>query len=210
MVAKTIAVAQRKGGAGKTTIAAQLGVAWAVAGRRVALLDVDPQGSLATWSAAREKAGLSAPAAFAVQGWRLATEIDRLKNAYDILIIDTPPHADSDARVACRAAELILVPVQPSPMDLWATGPTLELARQEKAHALLVLNRLPARGRLIDMARARIAAEKLPLAAATLGNRSAFAASMMEGRGVAETHPRSIAAQEIALLAGEIADRLKL
>ncbi len=211
MAAKAVAIAQQKGGAGKTTIAVQLGVAWTAQGYRVAMLDVDPQGSMAAWYGLRKEAGIDTPLfASDIQGWKLSTEIDRLKNDYDILLIDTPPHAETDARVAVRAASLILVPVQPSPMDLWATKPTLDLAKREKSRALLILNRLPSRGRLADLIRARIDAEGMPVAKTALGNRSAFAASMMDGKGVVETQPRSTAADEIRALAGEIADILAL
>ena len=211
MTAKTVAIAQQKGGAGKTTIAVQLGVAWTLQGYRVAMLDVDPQGSIVAWYSLRKEAGLeSTLIAVDVQGWKLATEIDRLKNDFDILLIDTPPHAETDARVAVRAANLILVPVQPSPMDLWATKPTLELARREKSQALLVLNRLPSRGKLADLIRSRIDDEKMPVAQTTLGNRSAFAASMMDGKGVVETQPKGTAAAEISGLAAEIAAILAL
>ncbi len=203
MAAKVVAVAQRKGGAGKTTLVAQLGICWARRGRQVALLDIDPQGSLSAWWSARADK-TAPPTVLAVQGWRLATEIDRLRRDYEYLILDTPPHADTDARVACRAAQLVIVPVQPSPMDLWATGATLELVRQERGRALLVLNRIPARGRMVAISHERIAAEKLPLAAAGLGNRAAFATSMIDGRGVCETEPEGLAAQEVAALAAEL------
>ncbi|PKU25944.1 cobyrinic acid a,c-diamide synthase [Telmatospirillum siberiense] len=211
MTAKTVAIAQQKGGAGKTTIAVQLGVAWALAGYRVAMLDVDPQGSMSAWHGLRKTAG-TVPALFVgdIPGWKLSTEIDRLKNDYDVLLLDTPPHAETDARVAVRAASLILVPLQPSPVDLWATKPTLELAKREKGAALLLLNRAPARGKLLDHVRARISEEGLPLARTVLGNRSAFAASMMEGKGVVETHPKSAAATEIQELAEEIGAILTL
>lgn len=211
MAAKTLAIAQQKGGAGKTTIAIQLGVAWAQQGYRVAMLDVDPQGSMMAWYGLRKEAGLAtALVASEVQGWKLSTEIDRLKNDHDILLIDTPPHAETDARVAVRAASLILVPVQPSPMDLWATKPTLDLAKREKSRALLVLNRVPSRGRLTELVRAKIDAEGLPLAQTVLGNRSAFAASMMDGKGVVETQPKGAAAEEIRGLAAEIGAILAL
>lgn len=209
MTAKTVAIAQQKGGAGKTTIAIQLAVTWATNGFKVALLDVDPQGSLTAWFGLRQTGGGNLTAG-ECQGWKLATEIDRLKNSYDLLIVDTPPHAETDARVAVRAAALILVPVQPSPMDLWATKPTLELARREKSNALLVLNRVPSRGKLTDMIRAKISEENLPIANSQLGNRSAFAASMMEGLGVVESQPKGLAAAEIRALAAEIGDIIKL
>jgi chromosome partitioning protein len=205
MAAKILAVAQQKGGAGKTTIAVQLGVWWAAQGKHVNLLDVDPQGSMKAWHQLRESAGLTgSPFAWDVPGWKLSTEIDRLRDDSDLIIIDTPPHAETDARVAVRAAQLILIPVQPSPMDWWATQPTVDMAAKEKTPILLVLNRLPARGKLGDAIRARIAATKLPLAENSLGNRSAFATSMMEGKGVAETQRKGLAVTEIAALAAEI------
>lgn len=209
MTAKTIAIAQQKGGAGKTTIAVQLGVAWASQGYRVAVLGIDPQGSLAAWYRLRNGKGNPLFAAD-VQGWRLASEIDRLRTDFDLLVIDTPPHAETDARVAVRSASLILVPVQPSPLDLWAMAPTLDLAKKEKTPFMLVLNRLPPRGKLTDAVRAEIAGNSLPLAAASLGNRSAFAASMMEGKGVVESQPNGTAALEIRQLADEIASIIGL
>lgn len=210
MAAKILAVAQQKGGAGKTTIAVQLGVWWASKGRKVTLLDVDPQGSMNAWHGLRAEAGIDgAPYASEVAGWKLSGEIDRLKRENDLIIVDTPPHAETDARVAVRAAELILVPVQPSPMDWWATKPTLDMAAKEKTRCLLILNRLPARGKLADAIRAKIEEQGLPLAKASLGNRSAFAVSMMEGRGVAETQPKGTAAAEIEALAKEIESLLR-
>ncbi len=205
MTAKILAVAQQKGGAGKTTLAVQLGVWWAMKRRKVTLLDVDPQGSMKAWHALRTENGIEgSPFAADLSGWKLSSEIDRLRAENDYIIVDTPPHAESDARVAVRAADLILVPVQPSPMDWWATKPTLDMAAKEKTRSLLILNRLPPRGKLADAIRAKIEDAGLPLAAATLGNRSAFAVSMMDGKGVAETQPKGTAAAEIEALAGEI------
>ncbi len=130
MAAFILAVAQQKGGAGKTTIAVQLGVWWAAQGKRVNLLDVDPQGSMKAWHGLRDKAGLTgSPFAWDVPGWKRANEIDRLREDSDLIIVDTPPHAETDARVAVRAAHLpTIIPVQPSPMDWWATQPTIDMS----------------------------------------------------------------------------------
>ncbi len=129
-----IAVAQQKGGAGKTTLAANLAVAFA-ATRRVALLDIDPQHSLARWHALRT-AGKRAPFGFSAEaGWRLPAEIDKLRRGHDVLIIDSPPQIDTDARIAIRAATLVLIPVQPSAPDLWAAEGTLKLAADERRPA---------------------------------------------------------------------------
>ncbi|MGE5504414.1 MAG: ParA family partition ATPase [Actinomycetota bacterium] len=211
MPAKAVTIAQQKGGAGKTTIAAQLAVAFAAAGRRVGLVDIDPQASLATWFEVRKQlvdADGGGITLLAASGWRLATELDRMRPKMDIIVIDSPPHAETDVRIAVRAADLILVPMQPSPMDLWATQPTLDLARREKSRALMVFNRTPARGRLVDAVRKKIREADMPVARTVLGNRVAFAASMMEGKGVVESNPRHQAAKEIRALAEEIAQAL--
>ena len=207
MAAKVLTIAQQKGGAGKTTLAAQLGVAFAMTGKRVALMDIDPQASLADWHRVRSETGAngSHPLEMAdVAGWRASTEVARLKRNYDLIIIDSPPHAETEAKIAVRAADLVLVPIQPSPMDVWATRPTMELARTSKVPALVVLNRVPPRGKIVDLMRARLVEEELPLAQTTIGNRVAFAATMLEGRSVLETAPTSPAAVEIRELAREI------
>lgn len=211
MPAHVITIAQQKGGAGKTTLAAQLAAAFVKAGGKVAVIDIDPQKSLAGWHGVRSSAldngggiGLTE-----VAGWRLSTELERLRAAHDWIIIDSPPHAETDAKAAIRAADLILVPVQPSPMDLWAIGPTLDAARKEKRQAVLVLNRMPPRGNLPDRIVADLAKLDVPVADSRLGSRVAFAASMMNGMGVVETQPRSTAAREIRALADEVTAMLR-
>ncbi len=213
MPARIVTIAQQKGGAGKTTMAAQLAVTYARAGKRVGLIDIDPQGSLATWYEVR-KALVDGDGAGIVfmqaSGWRLSTELDRMKRDVDLILVDSPPHAETDVRIAVRAADLIMVPMQPSPMDLWATQPTLDMAKKEKSTALVVFNRTPPKGKLVDAVRRKIIEADMPVAATVLGNRVAFAASMMEGKGVAESNPRHTATKEIKALADEIAGKLGL
>jgi chromosome partitioning protein len=208
VAAKTITVAQQKGGAGKTTIAAQLAVALVEAGYRVGMVDIDPQGSLSMWNEVRQNLvpGKFGGIAFIkASGWRLPTELDRLRRDTDVVLVDSPPHNETDVRIAVRAADLIVVPIQPSPMDLWATQATLELARKERSSAVMVFNRTPAKGKLVDAVRKKIREFEVVVAEAVLGNRVAFAASMMEGKGVVESNPRHAAAKEIRALAAEIA-----
>jgi len=205
---KIITVAQQKGGAGKTTLVAQLAVALATKGQRIALVDIDPQASLSTWFQIREEnkntenlwlSGLTA--------WRTQSA-DKLTAENDLVLIDAPPHSQTEAQSAVRAADLVLVPIQPSPVDLWATEPILSLARSERRPTLLVLNRASSRVKLAEELAEPISDLGADVAKATLGNRVAFASSMFEGAGVVETAPSSKAAQEIRALAKEITRRL--
>src|SRR5258707_14098087 len=200
MAASVITIAQQKGGAGKTTLAGHLAIAWAGAGRSVALVDIDPQGSLAAWHALRSerlgngKTGLDFAA---ITGWRTEAEVERRARDHDIVVIDSPPHAETEAKLAIRAADLVVVPVQPSPMDVWATKPTLDLAKQEKVRVLLVLNRVPPRANLTEAMLAKLAALDAHVADARIGNRVALATSLAEGLGITEAAPSSRAAEEI-------------
>ncbi|MDE2006119.1 MAG: AAA family ATPase [Rhodospirillales bacterium] len=205
-MALVITVAQQKGGTGKTTLAAHLAAFWAASGRGVALLDIDPQRSLARWHALRA-ARRPAPAAIGfadTAGWRLAGTIEGLRRGVDVVLIDSPPQVDTDARQAIRAADLVLVPIQPSPPDLWAAEGTLALAASERRALRLVLNRAPTAGRLRAAIEAELATRGLPRAAAVLGNRIAFANAFAAGLGVTEAAPRGPAAAELRALAVEI------
>ena len=212
MAGSVITIAQQKGGAGKTTLAAHLAIAWVGQGHSVALVDIDPQGSLAAWHASRAerfgdgKLGLDFAA---ITGWRTAAEVERRARDHDIVVIDSPPHAETEAKLAIRAASLVVIPVQPSPMDVWATKPTLDLAAQERVPVLLVLNRVPPRANLTEAMLAKIAELGATVADARIGNRVALATAMLEGRGITEASS-SRAAEEIAALAQEIAQRAKI
>jgi len=207
MGATVVTVAQQKGGAGKTTLAAHLAVAWTAQGKRVAVLDIDPQRSLTMWYRLRAETIGDAGAGLlgnSVQGWRVAGEVERLARAHDVVLVDSPPHAETEARAAIRAAHLAVVPVQPSPMDVWATTPTLELARAERTRAVAVLNRVPPRANLTEHMRAELEATGARIAETAVGNRVALASALAEGRAVGERQPRSRATAEIRALAAEL------
>ena len=198
-----IAVAQQKGGAGKSTLAANLAVALLQGGKRVALLDTDPQASLARWHGLRPASATSLILE-ASSGWRVTGVLDKLKRSTDFIVMDTPPHADTDSKIAIRAANLVLIPLQASVPDLWASEATIALAEAEKRPYRLVLNRLPNTGRMRDVVLGELVRRKLPVMLESLGNRSAFAAAFALGLGVTESAARSPAADEIRAIAAAI------
>lgn len=205
-MAFVVAVAQRKGGAGKSTLAANLAAAFAGMGDRVALLDTDPQKTLSHWHGQRGRAGSRASVLDfdAPAGWRVPAACDRLRRSHDLVLLDTPPHDDTDARIAIRAADLVLVPLQPSPADLWATGATLDLAKAEKRPVVIALNRVPPQGRMAEQVAQELRSQGLRLLDAPLGNRSGFANAFAAGLGVTEAAPRSLAADEVRALAAAL------
>jgi chromosome partitioning protein len=207
MAGMVITIAQRKGGAGKTTLAAQLSTAWARQGARVALLDIDPQASLAAWVDLRRSrlgAGAIGFDFAALPGWRAAQWIEDRRGSADFVVIDCPPHAETEARMAVRAAALVLIPMQPSALDLWATEATLKMARDERRRPLVVLNRVPPRSGLTDRIAGDLAESGAPIAATRIGNRIALVRAMAAGLGVTESAGASLAAAEISALAGEL------
>lgn len=205
MGGKVIAVAQQKGGAGKTTIAVNLAVAFAQAGARVSLLDTDPQGSLGRWfMARREKLGEPGMEFSTSSAWGVGYECEKLKRDSDVVIIDTPPKVDADLRPALREADLILIPVATSHVDLWATEGVLDLARREGKRATMVLNRAKAGTRLAEEVAEAALALAAELAESRLANRVVYAETLGEGLGVLESARRGPAAEEVMRLATEV------
>jgi len=204
-MAFVIAIAQRKGGAGKSTVAANLATALAETGHRVGLLDIDPQRSLARWDQQRGESKKARALHFeAPTGWRLPATLERLKREQDFLLLDTAPHDDTDARLAIRGADLVLVPLQPSAADLWSMDATLDLAKQERRPFRLLLNRVPAAGKLREEIEGQLRDRRLPVLDTVLGNRTAYAQAFMAGLGVVEAAPRGPAAVEARALAAAL------
>ncbi len=209
-MAHIITVAQQKGGAGKTSLAAHLAVAWSQKPQRVVLFDLDPQASLATWFKVRREAIGDANKLSLIEStpWRLASEVSRASRDADLIVIDSPGVIDNTAKAAIRASDLVIVPLQLSPMDVWASKNMVSLLEQENAAAMLVLNRVPYRARLADELIAELKKGRTPIARSALGNRVSFAASLMEGKGITEWASHSVGAAEIRLLADEILRRM--
>jgi chromosome partitioning protein len=205
-MAHIITIAQQKGGAGKTTLAVNLAVAFAKQNQRVAILDTDPQGSLGRWFMTRreimEDPGLDFATASA---WGVGYECEKLSKINDIVIIDTPPKVDSDLKPALREADLILVPVGSSHVDLWATDGVVDLAVRVGKRCVIVLNRVKSGTRLADEVASAAATISADVATASFGQRVVYAETLGQGRAAVEAGKSPASAEVDALVAEVIA-----
>lgn len=210
MAGKVITLAQQKGGSGKTTLAANLAVAFRKRGLSVALLDTDPQGSLGHWFMTRRERVTDEKLDFATSSaWGVSYESGKLRKTVDVVIVDTPPKVDADLRPALREADLIVVPVSASHVDLWATEGVLDLASRENQRATIVLNRAKANTRLAAEVAEAVAGLNAGVARSRLANRVAYAESLGQGLGVLECR-RGPASIEVEALAAELLDLLEI
>lgn len=208
---KVIVVAQQKGGSGKTTLVVNLAAAYAHAGLRVALLDTDPQGSLGRWfMARRERLGDAGLEFSTSSAWGVSYECEKLRRMADVVLVDTPPKVDADLRPALREADIVLVPIAASHVDLWATEGVLDLARRERRQVAVVMNRVRNGTRLSDEVTVAAAELDPGMAAARLANRVAYGETLGQGLGIADVQRRGPALAEITALATEIAARIGL
>ena len=212
MLSKVITISQQKGGTGKTTLAVHLALAFIkYHNLKVAIIDTDPQGSLGKWFVIRsEKKVSNVNLTFKTASlWGAQYESKTLKKDNDIVIIDTPPKIESDARPSIEASDLVLIPMTPSHVDFWATEAIVEIAKKAKKKILIQINRANRRSKLISKTNEYINSINVSATKTIIGHRQIFAASMGEGKTAVEKQKKSNAVEEIKELSEEILLELK-
>lgn len=202
---QVIVLASRKGGAGKTTLSSHLAVEAERAGAgTIALADTDPQGGLAAWFNARR----AETPVFVDVGAGLPAAIKACRaGGIDVLFVDTPPSVTETISAVIGYADLVVVPVRPSPNDLRAVGGTVELVSRAKKRLVFVVNQVTPRARIT--AEAAIAlSQHGTVAPSMLASRVDFATSMTDGRTAGELDPHSRSAAEVAALWTYLATRV--
>lgn len=205
-----VAILNEKGGSGKTTLSTNLARGFQTLGRRVLLVDSDPQGSARDWYAAAGEdnnlppvVGLDRPALF--------KELPELARDADLVIVDGAPQIEALAIAAVKTADVVLIPVQPSPYDIWAAESLVELvkARRELANdkpkAAFVVSRQIVGTRLAGDAREALEGYQLPIFKSCTSQRVVYANSATNGATVLDVEPEGPVAKEIRALQEELA-----
>ena len=205
-----IALLNQKGGVGKTTLATHIAGELAMQGSSVILLDADPQGSALDWTQRRSQNGL--PRLFSTVGLARETlhqEAPELARRCDHVVMDGPPRIAALARSALLAADLVLIPVQPSPYDVWASAEMVSLIREAQVfrpalRAAFVINRRVSTTVIGREARNALTDQPLSSLLSEVRQRIVFADSVAMGQLARELDADSNAAREIAALAAEV------
>lgn len=192
---KTIALLSQKGGSGKTTLSLNLAIAAAHARLSVVVIDLDPQQSAARWARLRKADN---PVIVSGHAPNLAALLEQARDGgADLAIIDTAPKSESASLTAAKAADLLLIPCQPSSLDLDAVADTVNIAKLAKRPTAFVINGCKAGSSLTEMAAEALGEYGLAILPVRIGSRVAFIKSLTEGKGVTEFEPSGRSAQEI-------------
>jgi chromosome partitioning protein len=206
-----ISILNQKGGVGKTTLSVHIASTLALAGNKVLLIDADVQRSALDWAASRE-----ADPIFNVVGISkniIHKEVNLLRSNYDYIIIDGPPRVYDVARSAIAASDIVLIPVQPSPYDVWSAKEVVDLIREvkdplqayKKIKAAFIINRKISNtviGR--DVVEALEQYNDIPVLKSYVTQRVSYAETAARGTSAVEEDPESNAGKEIRKLTEEI------
>ena len=207
-----VGVLNQKAGVGKTTLSDNLAACLARTGARVLLIDADPQGSSLDWAAARQGEPL-----FSVVGFPRATihkEIAQLGLGYDHIIIDGPPRVTDLARSAIMASDIVVIPVQPSPYDIWAAEEVVKLITEARVYkenikSVFVVNRKITNTAIGRDVREALAAYPIHVLDASVAQRVVFAEAAAQGQAIFEIDPTGPAVAEMEAVAAELMEYAK-
>ena len=194
---KTIVFAARKGGSGKTTLAAHMAIQAEAAGNGpVTLIDTDPQQSLTAWWNDRQA---ESPLLLEIAIGGLFIELGKVRAAPGFVMIDTPPLDSAVIAAVIAVADLVVIPVKPSPHDLRGVGVTVEICKKARRPFVFVVTQAVQRATLTQQA-PLILSQFGPVATSIVYNRVDYAGAMTDGRTVQEIDPRGKAAAEVEQL----------
>ena len=205
-----VCVGGQKGGCGKTTTAISIASEWHARGRRVLLVDADPQGTTRTWGEVATEAKRNAPTVIAMgAGMHRPDQLPALAAGYEMVVIDTPPRHGDIQRSALAVSDLVVLPVGPGAAEAWALGSMLDVIEEVRVlrpelQAVLLITRRQANTALGKAAREAPAASGLPILRAELGYRVTYQEFIAGGEGVTIYAPGSLAAMEIKNLVDEL------
>ncbi|MEQ8179115.1 MAG: ParA family protein [Amphiplicatus sp.] len=204
---RVIVFASQKGGSGKTTLSGHIAVeAHRQGAGPVALIDTDPQGSLAKWWNVRKE---PQPAFIQSVFSNLFQDLDRARDeGIRLVIVDTPPAVTRAISEVVSFADLVIAPTRPSPHDLRAVGPTVDIAEARGKPLVFVVNAATPKARITSEAAIALS-QHGTVAPVTVHHRVDFAASMIDGRTVMEIDPVCRSAQEISALWKYLQERLQ-
>lgn len=197
----------QKGGVGKTTLSVNVAACLARKGGRVLLIDADPQGSALDWAAARQGESL-----FVVVGLPRPTlhrEIRQIGQGYDHIVIDGPPRVTDLVRSAIMASDVVLIPVQPSPYDVWAAEEVVKLIDEARVYKENLKSAFVVNRKIVNTAIGRDVGEALsfypvPVFAASITQRVVFAEATAQGKAVHEIEVAGPAAVEVDAITNEL------
>lgn len=207
---KVITLANQKGGCGKSTIVLNLAIEFALQPHRVIVFDTDPQGSCYETAEIRKDQKTTAHITVAPVYENLYQAIEETDNNYDFAIIDTPPHDNDVVTIATACSDLVIIPVQDSPLDIRSTKTTVDLINEARQlnpdiAAYFLLSRIQTNSVMAkELAQVLKSTYKLDILDTQIANRMAYKYSLIYGQNVSEYSKKDTAATEISALAKEV------
>jgi len=203
-----IALAQQKGGVGKSTLAIHMAVELAQRGRRVAIIDMDPQGTVTKWASRRDRTVKPWPIVATSGALNLEAELSALREMH-FVFLDMPGKRAADVNLGMRLADLVIIPARPLDIDVEASAETVAAAQRMKKAYAFALTASPPGGKRASEFTALMQAKGLPIIPAVITERLAYPDAISEGLGVSEWEPAGKAAAEISVFTTEVLKELR-